>query len=131
MNIVFIGDEVITGAFPPTFTYKSAVAQKDKPELEVMYTFEPPMLYQEYCKSAKYSEPDIIAALDCGFKFYPSWDPCIPSLVAKTGVPLVFTEFTLQDTKDNLDKVEKLVQNVETVLQPNKGHLKTTLGQLS
>merc|ERR1712012_1386894 len=120
MNIVFIGDEVITGAFPPTFTYKSAVAQKDKPELEVMYTFEPPMLYQEYCKSAKYSEPDIIAALDCGFKFYPSWDPCIPSLVAKAGVPLVFTEFTLQDTKDNLDKVEKLVQNVETIIPPRR-----------
>ena len=118
LNIVFIGDEVITGAFPPTFKYKTAAAQKEKPELEVHYTFEPPMLYQDYHKSANYSKPDIIAALDCGFKFYPSWDPCIPSLVDKSGIPLVFTEFTLQDTKDNLDKVEKLVENVETIIPP-------------
>ena len=118
MHIIFIGDEVITGSFPPTFTFKSAAAQKDKPELEVKYTFEPPMLYQDYSKSPKYHKPDIIAALDCGFKFYPSWDPCIPSLVDMSGAPLVFTEFTMQDTKDNMTKVEKLVENVETVIPP-------------
>ena len=76
------------------------------------------MLYQDYSKTPKYSAPDIIAALDCGFKFYPSWDPCIPSLVDQSGAPLVFTEFTLQDTKDNMSKVEKLVENVETVIPP-------------
>ena len=118
LHIVFIGDEIITGSFPPTFTYKSNSAQKEKPELEVKYTFEPPMLYQDYNKSPNYTKPDIIAALDCGFKFYPSWDPCIPSLVEQTGAPLVFTEFTLQDTKDNLNKVEKLVGEVETVIPP-------------
>ena len=62
--------------------------------------------------------PDIIAALDCGFKFYPSWDPCIPTLVDNSGAPLVFTEFTLPDTKDNLTKVEKLVENLDTVIPP-------------
>ena len=118
MHIVFIGDEVITGSFPPTFTYKSAAAQKDKPELEMKYTFEPPMLYQDYNQSPKYTKPDIIAALDCGFKFYPSWDPCIPTLVDNSGAPLVFTEFTLPDTKDNLTKVEKLVENFDTVIPP-------------
>ena len=118
LHIVFIGDEIITGSFPPTFTYKSFAAQKDKPELEVKYAFEPPMLYQDYNKSPNYNKPDIIAALDCGFKFYPSWDPCIPSLVEQTGAPLVFTEFTLQDTRDNLSKVEKLVGEVETVIPP-------------
>ena len=109
---------MITGSFPPTFTFKSPAAQKDKPDLQVKYTFEPPMLYQDYSKTLKYSAPDIIAALDCGFKFYPSWDPCIPSLVDQSGAPLVFTEFTLQDTKDNMSKVEKLVENVETVIPP-------------
>merc|ERR1712004_652270 len=120
LHIVFIGDEVITGSFPPTFTYKSAAAQKDKPELEMKYTFEPPMLYQDYNKSPKYTRPDIIAALDCGFKFYPSWDPCIPTLVDNSGAPLVFTEFTLPDTKDNLTKVEKLVENLDTVIPPRR-----------
>jgi len=120
LHIVFIGDEVITGSFPPTFTYKSAAAQKDKPDLEVKYTFEPPMLYQDYSQSPKYTRPDIIAALDCGFKFYPSWDPCIPTLVDNSGAPLIFTEFTLPDTKDNLTKVEKLVENIDTVIPPRR-----------
>ena len=115
---MFIGDEIITGSFPPTFTYKSFAAQKEKPELEVKYTFEPPLLYQDYHKTSTYNKPDIIAALDCGFKFYPSWDPAIPSLVDPAGAPLVFTEFTLQDTKDNLMKVEKLVGDVEIITPP-------------
>ena len=71
LHIVFIGDEVssnfpssqpehftslnhkifkyfqvATGSFPPTFTYKSCEAQKERPDLEVRYTFQPPMLYQ-------------------------------------------------------------------------------------
>merc|ERR1719208_342951 len=96
LHIVFIGDEIITGSFPPTFTYKSFAAQKEKPDLEVKYTFEPPQLYQDYNKSSNYNKPDIIAALDCGFKFYPSWDPCIPSLV------------------------ERLVGEVETVIPPRR-----------
>merc|ERR1719250_410333 len=73
------------------------------------------MLYQEYNKSPSYTTPDIIAALDCGFKFYPSWDPCIPHLLHQSGAPCVFTEFTLQDTKDNLAKVTKLVEDVDVV----------------
>jgi hypothetical protein len=64
--------------------------------IQIRYSFEPPQLYQNYVNSPSYSPPDIIAALDCGFKFYPSWDPCLPHLVAQSGVPLVFTEFTLQ-----------------------------------
>jgi hypothetical protein len=63
---------------------------------QIRYTFEPPQLYQHYVASPAYSAPDLVAALDCGFKFYPSWDPCIPHLLAQPGVPLVFTEFTLQ-----------------------------------
>ena len=96
LHVVFIGDEIISGAFPPTFNFKSNEAQKDKPDLQVKYTFEPPTLYQNYNQSPSYTKPDIIAALDCGFKFYPSWDPCIPQLVDRSGAPCVFTEFTLQ-----------------------------------
>ena len=60
------------------------------------YSFAPPQLYQDYVKTPGYVQPDIVAALDCGFKFYPSWDPCIPHLLPAPGVPCVFTEFTLQ-----------------------------------
>eukprot|EP00090_Calanus_glacialis_P027047 TRINITY_DN4255_c0_g1_i1.p1 TRINITY_DN4255_c0_g1~~TRINITY_DN4255_c0_g1_i1.p1 ORF type:complete len:575 (-),score=153.79 TRINITY_DN4255_c0_g1_i1:116-1840(-) len=120
LHVVFIGDEVISGAFPPTFTFKSNEAQKDKPDLQVKYTFEPPTLYQNYSQSPSYTKPDIIAALDCGFKFYPSWDACIPQLVDRSGAPCVFTEFTLQDTKDNLTKVTKLVENVDVVIPPRR-----------
>ena len=44
----------------------------------------------------KYRAPDMVAALDCGFKFYSTWDPCIPHLLPDNGAPCVFTEFTLQ-----------------------------------
>ena len=71
MHVVFIGDEIISGSFPPTFTFKSSEAQKERPDLEVKYTFEPPMLYQEYNKSPSYTTPDIIAALDCGVQVLP------------------------------------------------------------
>jgi len=120
LHVVFIGDEVISGAFPPTFTFKSNEAQKEKPGLVVKYTFEPPTLYQNYNQSPNYTKPDIIAALDCGFKFYRSWDPCIPQLVDISGAPCVFTEFTLQDTKDNLGIVTKLVDNVDVVIPPRR-----------
>jgi len=116
LHIVFIGDEVATGSFPPTFTYKSCEAQKERPDLEVRYTFQPPMLYQNYVKSPSFVQPDVVAALDCGFKFYPSWDASIPSLVPESGAPCVFTEFTLNDTKDNLAKVERLVKNLDVTM---------------
>jgi len=113
LHVVFIGDEVVTGAFPPTFTYKSCEAQKERQDLEVQYTFEPPTLYQNYVSSPSFTPPDIVAALDCGFKFYPTWDPSIPSLVSVSGAPCVFTEFNLQDTKDNLAKVARLVPDLD------------------
>merc|ERR1711962_1156243 len=99
-----------------TFLYKSCEAQKERPELEVKYTFEPPMLYQNYIKSPSFVQPDVVAALDCGFKFYPSWDASIPSLLPESGAPCVFTEFTLNDTKDNLAKVERLVKDVDVTV---------------
>jgi len=116
LHIIFIGDEVMTGSFPPTFTYKSCEAQKERPDLEVRYTLEPPKLYQNYTKSPSFVAPDVVAALDCGFKFYPTWDASIPSMVPASGVPCVFTEFTLNDTKDNLAKVERLVKDLDVTM---------------
>ena len=37
LHVVFIGDEVISGSFPSTFTYKSTEAQKERPDLTVRF----------------------------------------------------------------------------------------------
>ena len=37
LHVVFIGDEVMSGDFPPTFTYKSSEAQSQRPDLEVRW----------------------------------------------------------------------------------------------
>merc|ERR1712130_1072299 len=66
--------------------------------------------HEEWCHLLKTSLED------CGFKFYPSWDASIPSLVPESGAPCVFTEFTLNDTKDNLAKVERLVKNIDVTM---------------
>jgi len=120
LELIFVGDEVMSGNFPPTFTFKSNEAQKERPDLQVKYTFEPPQLYQDYVNTPKYRAPDMVAALDCGFKFYSTWDPCIPHLLPDNGAPCVFTEFTLQDTRDNLSKVERLVSPLEVVIPPRR-----------
>ena len=65
-----------------------------------------PTFYQEYAKSkSSFLKPDLVVALDCGFKFYPTWVGAIPDMLKYENVPLIFTEFTLQDQKDNLDLV--------------------------
>ena len=35
MHVVFVGDEVVSGNFPSTFTYKTTEAQKERPDLTV------------------------------------------------------------------------------------------------
>ena len=38
-----------------------------------------------------------MAALDCGFKFYPEWRPAIKQFLSCQGCPLIFTEFNQGD----------------------------------
>jgi hypothetical protein len=38
LHVVFVGDEVVSGNFPSTFTYKSTEAQKERPDLTVSST---------------------------------------------------------------------------------------------
>ena len=40
----------------------------------VTVVLQPPCGYKEYTASANYIEPDLVAALNCGFIFYNSWD---------------------------------------------------------
>ena len=44
----------------------------------------------------QYTEPDLVAALNCGFIFYTSWDSSLDPMLRRTGAPLVFTEYYLQ-----------------------------------
>ena len=39
LELIFIGDEVMSGNFPPTFTFKSNEAQKERPDLQVEYLY--------------------------------------------------------------------------------------------
>ena len=109
LNLVFIGDECPLAELPRDFTYKSKEIQqnrKETPELRIRYVLID-KLYQDYAKNNSYIEPDFVVALDCGFKFYPSWKKAIPHMVRPSGAALIFTEFNEKDCQDNLDIVKK------------------------
>ena len=77
--------------------------------------------YKSYARSKQYLEPTLVAALNCGFIFYKSWDASLDFMVRKTGAPLVFTEYYLEDCKLNLEKLKKnSKKNVEIVLEPSE-----------
>ena len=63
--------------------------------------------------------PDVVATLNSGFIFYPSWDASIPVMLRRPGVPLVFTEYYQQDCQLDLEKIQDLVEDVEVCLEPS------------
>ena len=104
LNFVFIGDECPLAELPKDFTYKSKEIQQNRKndELRIRYILVD-KLYQDYAKNNAYIPPDFVVALDCGFKFYPSWNKAIPQMVRHGGAAMIFTEFTQTDCEDNLD----------------------------
>ena len=42
----------------------------------------------------EYIELDFVVALDCGFKFYPSWKKATPQMVQPSGVELISQNLT-------------------------------------
>ena len=63
--------------------------------------------------------PDLVTAFNCGFIFYTSWDPSLPSMIKYADVPLVFTEYYHEDCGLNLQKVDSLVDDeLQVVLEP-------------
>lgn len=124
LNVVFIGDECPLQEFPKDFTFKSKDMQADRKDLTIRYLLVP-HLYQEYAKgqtASTFMEPDLVVALDCGFKFYPTWIPAFSLMLQHVGVPLIFTEFNLQDTKDDLDLVLDFFDHreVDVVVAPRR-----------
>ena len=82
-------------------------------------------LFQDYVRSCP-SKPDAIVALDCGFKFYPSWQDGIRAMLSVKTAPLIFTEFTLQDQKDNLNLVQRLGGGIDVVVEPIKNPFRSS-----
>lgn len=113
LKLVFIGDEAVHKDLPKEFSYKSKNLQRRK-DLSIVYSMVPPMLYQDF--TGNESPPDAIAALDCGFKFYPSWRPAIKSMLAFKQCPLIFTEFNLADQEDNLSLVRATAEGQQKAL---------------
>lgn len=122
LNLVFIGDECPLAELPRDFTYKSKEIQQnrgDSDDLRIRYVLVD-KFYQDYAATNNYMEPDFVVALDCGFKFYPSWRKAIPHMMREKGAALIFTEFTQKDCQDNLDLVQKEVANCQVVMPPQR-----------
>ena len=49
--------------------------------------------YDGYMDVSCKVKPDLVAAFNCGFIFYTSWDPSLPPMIKYADVPLVFTEY--------------------------------------
>jgi len=112
LTLVLVGPEVGGSDLPSNFSMKSNNAV-------VKFIVEKPCGYQQYAKSKGYLEPDLVAALNCGFIFYTSWDSSLDSMVRKSGAPLVFTEYYQADCQLNLEKLEKNTKkNISVILEP-------------
>lgn len=112
LTLVLVGPEVGGSDLPSNFSMKSNNAV-------VKFIVEKPCGYQQYAKSKGYLEPDLVAALNCGFIFYTSWDSSLDTMVRKSGAPLVFTEYYQADCQLNLEKLEKNTKkNISVILEP-------------
>ena len=100
VTLIFVGLEVVV---PDT--------QDTRPGLELVHL--PPCAYHEYAASPGYTEPDLVAALNCGFILYSSWAASLPAMVRASGAPLVFTEYYEQDCRANLDLVTATLQGAQ------------------
>lgn len=120
LTLHFIGDESPCQDLPREFVYKGKEIQAGRQNLTIRYIFEKPMLYQSFVQQPSYTSPDIIVALDCGFKFYPSWRPALKYILKNSiGCPLIFTEFNLPDQVDNLGLLREMA-DLDVVLEPQK-----------
>lgn len=125
LTIVLIGPE-LSWPYPISdFYYISDHLKRLRPELSIRYCFFKSSYHDfvnsKAAKKAKVIWPDAISALNCGFIFYQSWNASIPSMLRSPGVPLIFTEYYLQDCQLNLDKVDDLVEpELEVILEPQE-----------
>ena len=106
VTLVMVGPEIDGGSLPPVFSLECgggaslgfqlvrgdyrAYTRQTK---QVASSTSEQQLQQ---RRVQYTEPDLVAALNCGFIFYTSWDSSLDPMLRRTGAPLVFTEYYLQ-----------------------------------
>ena len=100
LTLVMIGPELGGDDLPSSFNFKTDSETAIK---FVMVKAD----YRSYAKSKQFREPDLVAALNCGFIFYTSWDSSLDPMLRPSGAPLVFTEYYQQDCQLNLEKLQK------------------------
>ena len=88
LTLVMVGPELGGENLPTNFSLK---ANKAVVKLVLVKSD-----YLQYSRSRDYTEPSLVAALNCGFIFYKSWDSSLDSMVRKSTAPLIFTEYYLQ-----------------------------------
>jgi len=109
VRLVLVGPEVEKKELPATFQLKIA-------NLEAVFSLVQAG-YKEFSNSKGYQEPDLIAALNCGFIFYKSWDSSLDCMVRSSGAPLVFTEYYREDCQLNLEKLKQHCKKEVKVLK--------------
>ena len=92
------------------------------------------MAYQDYVqKCPDYKIPDLVCAFNCGFHEFSeepekeTWKPALPFLTKNIGVPLIFTSYTLSESKKDFDLIRKsalhdLITDVSQVRNPFRSH---------
>ena len=92
--------------------------KSSRPDLTIRFSFHKASYHDVALR--KLPKPDCVSALNCGFIFYRSWDASIPYMLKWPGVPLVFSEYYMQDCEANLEKVDELVQpELEMWVEPS------------
>lgn len=120
LNVVFIGPELNCPFKSKDFCSQSPYLQAVRPDLKIRYTFVH-NTYDGYMDVSCKVKPDLVAAFNCGFIFYTSWDPSLPSMIKYADVPLVFTEYYQEDCGLNLQKVDSVVDDeLEVALPPSR-----------
>ena len=106
LNFVFIGDECPLTELPKDFTYKSKEIQQNRKndELRIRYILLD-KLYQDYANNNSYIKPDFVVALDCGFKFYPSWKKAIPQMVC---ISSMYRKLSQKSVQTNIYVIPKV-----------------------
>ena len=110
LTLVMVGPELGGDDLPTSFNFKN---YSDTVIKFVMVKAD----YRSYAKSKQFKEPDLVAALNCGFIFYNSWDSSLDPMLRPSGAPLVFTEYYQQDCQLNLEKLQKNTKKKLAVLQ--------------
>ena len=64
-----------------SFSYSSPYLAAARPDLTVDYSFVSASYHDYAGDRTKFVKPDCVAALNCGFIFYKSWDKSIPEML--------------------------------------------------